>query len=125
MSINIDLDPPMVKKLQEKAEQLGKTLDEFILDLLQKEVILEDNVSREDFLLQQVNLGISPEKWERYYELIEFRDKGSLSKVEHEELLQLSDEIEMRNAERLPYVFELARYRSVSPEQLIAELGLQ
>jgi len=125
MSINIDLDPPMVRRLREKAEQIGKTLDEYILDLLQKEVVKEDEMSREEFLLQQVNLGISSEKWERYYTLIESRDKESLSEAEHEELLQLSDEIERRNAERLPYIFELARYKSISPEQLMADLGLQ
>jgi hypothetical protein len=125
MSINIDLDPPMVRRLREKAEQLGKTLDEYILELLQKEVVEEDEMSREEFLLQQVNLGISAEKWERYYTLIESRDKELLSEAEHEELLQLSDEIERRNAERLPYIFELARYKSISPEQLIADLGLQ
>jgi predicted DNA-binding protein len=125
MSINIDLDPPMVRRLREKAEQLGKTLDEYILELLQKEVVEEDEMSREEFLLQQVNLGVSAEKWERYYTLIESRDKELLSEAEHEELLQLSDEIERRNAERLPYIFELARYKSISPEQLIADLGLQ
>jgi len=125
MAINIKLAPPIEERLKHKANRLGKSLDELILEILQEEAATEDFVATEEVLLQQVILGIPPEHWERYYALLKARDESRLTEVEHEELIRLSNEIEERNAKRMPFVFQLAEHRNTSPEALMQELGIQ
>jgi hypothetical protein len=125
MAIQIELSPPIEEKLKSKAELLGKSLNDLILSILEEEVESEIITDSEEYLLQKVNLGISVEQWNRYHSLIEKRDATQLTTEEHQELIHLSDVIEERNAERLPYVFQLAEKKNISPESLVQELGLK
>ncbi|MEM1327982.1 MAG: hypothetical protein AAGI23_18630 [Bacteroidota bacterium] len=125
MSIQIELSSPVEEKLKSKAAQLGKSLNDLIVEILQEEVKNEVDTTSESYLLQQVNLGIPIEQWHRYHSLIEKRNAVQLTTEEQQELIHLSDTIEERNAERMSYIFELAAKRQVAPESIIQELGLQ
>lgn len=125
MSIHLQLEPALESSLRQKASLLGKSVDELILQILEKETQPEKETIREDYLLQKVNLGIAVSKWERYHQLLKTRDLEQLEEQGRQELISISNEIEVRNAARMPYVFELANLRAISPEVLIQKLGLQ
>ncbi|MEM9849216.1 MAG: hypothetical protein AAF847_15130 [Bacteroidota bacterium] len=125
MPINIEISRPMENQLRGRAKEVGKSLDQFIIDILQDELRESKISDRETFLLQQIGLGIPLAKWKRYNQLIDLRNKEILSIDQQKDLIALSNEIEQRNAERMPYVFELAQLRGIKPETLIRELGIQ
>jgi hypothetical protein len=53
-----------------------------------------------------INLGISEEVLQRYLLLLKKRDREQLTSDEHEELITISDEIELANAERVRKLVE-------------------
>jgi hypothetical protein len=79
---------------------------------------------REATLLQQINLDISPEKWEIYVNLKEKRQKNSLTETEREHFLELIEEIELANARRITVLSELAQIRNVPIRVLMEQLGV-
>lgn len=124
MLINIELPTDVKEKLDDKARHLGKALEDLIIEILEETAAAEE-VKKRDHLLQKVTLGIDPKKWERYYQLIAVRDEEQLTEEQHKELIAISDEIEMRNAERMPYVFQLAALEGTQPELIIEQLNIQ
>ena len=78
----------------------------------------------ESALLQRVNHGLSPDKQQRYDELVAKRQAEVLTDEEHEELIALSDEQEMIAADRLAALADLARLRGVPLATLVDSLGL-
>jgi hypothetical protein len=80
--------------------------------------------AREADLLSQINLGLPPELWEQYRELLRKRDDETLAAAEQRQLVALSDQIEQANARRMAHVAELARLRGVGIKALMVDLGL-
>ena len=78
----------------------------------------------ESELLLKINQGIPPDMQRRYDELIEKRDARTLTSAEYEELLQLTDQVELLDAKRVEYLLELARLRKQPLAMLMNELGL-
>ncbi len=79
----------------------------------------------ESELLLQINQPIPADLQRRYEELIARRDERTLSPAEHQELLQLTDQVELLEAERVRHLIELARWRKVSLDDLMRRLGLE
>ncbi len=75
-------------------------------------------------LLQLVNQGVPARLQERYDALIARRRAECLTPEEHEELLQLTDEIEQLDAQRAEHLAQLAQLRGVSLTQLVNDLGI-
>ncbi len=75
-------------------------------------------------LLQLVNQGVPARLQERYDGLIARRWAECLTSEEHEELLQLTDEIEQIDAQRAEHLAQLAHVRGVSLTQLVNDLGI-
>jgi hypothetical protein len=61
----------------------------------------------------------------RYDYQIARRDAETLTAAEHQELLQLTDQVELHNVERLEHLSALARMRGVSLTQLMQDLGIE
>ncbi len=80
--------------------------------------------ARESELLCSINQGIPAPVQRRYDELIEKRDARTLTTEEYEELLQLTDQVELLDAKRVGYLVELARLREQPLSLLMDELGL-
>ncbi len=80
--------------------------------------------ARESQLLLNINQGIPTTMQQRYDELIEKRDARSLTSAEYDELLHLTDQVELLDAKRVEYLLELARLRKQSLPLLMEELGL-
>lgn len=75
-------------------------------------------------LMQKINQTIPTAIWPSYKKLVAKRDENILTEVEHEELIQLSNEIERLNAERIGYLVNLAQLRNVPLATLMDELGI-
>lgn len=127
MSITINIKPELEERLNEIAKQEGKQLDSVIVELLEEQLLpgtTPDPKKREFELLQKINLGISTETWEEYNQLLEKRDAEVLSEKEYSRLLNLINEIELKNAERIKHLAELAKVRQTSLNNLMEELGI-
>jgi beta-glucosidase-like glycosyl hydrolase len=76
-------------------------------------------------LLIKINQGISGEMQNHYERLMAKREAEALTQNEYEELLNLSQEIEKLQAQRIEYLAELARLRGISLTKLMENLGIQ
>jgi len=79
----------------------------------------------ESDLLMQINRGIPPNLHARYQILIEKRRSETLTPDEHTELLQLTEEMEKQDTERLTALAELAQVRQMPLTDLMQSLGIQ
>jgi hypothetical protein len=75
-------------------------------------------------LLQQINQGPPPEVRRRYAELTAKLREETSTLEEHQELLQLIDQIELADAERMQHMITLAQIRQVSVDALMHQLGI-
>jgi hypothetical protein len=75
-------------------------------------------------LLLNINQSIPANIQEEYEELAVKRDDEILTDDEHEKLLQLTEEIETIQAQRIENLAELARLRGVSLTTLMGNLGI-
>lgn len=80
---------------------------------------------RESELLQQINQRLPVELEHKFGVLTAKRRSETLTPDEHQELLELVDEIEQRDAKRVEYLAELAQLRNVPLRTLMAQLGIQ
>jgi uncharacterized protein YnzC (UPF0291/DUF896 family) len=84
------------------------------------------NLSKEETaLLKKINEGIPAEALERY-NLLKTRQKGvGLTEAEQKELNDTIDFIEMKEAEFLGNLINLARLRKISVQKLRKQLGIK
>ncbi len=80
---------------------------------------------KEADLLQRINQGLPAETQQRFNLLTAKRRAEILTPEEHQELLGLVDEIELRDAKRLEYLAELAQLRNISLRTLMNQLGIR
>jgi DNA primase large subunit len=80
---------------------------------------------REAELLSQIYQGLPPNTQQRLNELIEKRQAYTITKAELQELIALTNQVELFDAVRLERLIELAHLRNVPLEQLIRQLGLK
>jgi ABC-type uncharacterized transport system ATPase component len=79
----------------------------------------------ESELLIKINKGVPEEIQSRYNELIHKRDEKTLTDEEYEELLRLTDRIELLDAKRLEHLTELAAIQNKPLVLLMDELGIE
>ena len=76
-------------------------------------------------LLQKINQGPSPEVRKRYAELTAKLREESITPEEHQDLMELIDQIELADAERMQHMIVLAQLRQVSVDALMHQLGIR
>lgn len=81
--------------------------------------------ANESDLLMKINQGAPDIVQKRYNELIAKRNDKTLTDEEYHELLQLTDKVELLDAERLEYLTELSRIRNKPLGLLIDELAIK
>jgi hypothetical protein len=109
------------------AEQLAlPELEQFVREVLALKARRQTPcLSRDETeLLARVNRGLPPALRGRYAELIGKREHQALTQPEHAELLRLTDEVEMLEAERARALVELAQHRRQSLDSLLRELAI-
>ena len=130
MTLTLNMAPEMETWIREEAAREGLEPERYVLGAVeglmekwgQANAPLLPRAEAE--LLDRVDLGISPETWDRYYALIGKRDDGTLTEEQHRELIGLSDSIEAANARRVGALVELAELRHTSIEELMQALGI-
>lgn len=80
---------------------------------------------REAELLQKIYQGLPTATQQRLNELIEKRQSFTLTGDELQELIKLTDEVELFDAERLQHLIELAHLRHLALSDLILQLGIK
>ena len=125
MTLRIEMTPELEQQLQQAADKAGVTPDAYIVRLLQQNLKpthrLPDN---EVELLQRIDRSLSHIEWQRYSNLLSKRNAQTLNPTEHNELIAISEQIELANAQRIEALGELSRIRNTSINNLIAELEL-
>ena len=130
MSLTINLPTTVEQQFRQEAATNGLSLDTYLLRLLQQAA----NISRkqpnpkqlsESELLKKINLDISEAEWTSYRHLIGLMRAETITEKEHETLIELGDKIEIANANRVKYLFELAELRGISVEKLKKLIGLK
>lgn len=76
-------------------------------------------------LLLKINQGLSSDIQTRYQLLIQKRNDETLTEPEYQELLQLTDKVELHQAQRLDYLAQLAQLRQISLTDLMTQLGIK
>jgi hypothetical protein len=129
-NITLELTPELEQSLREEAAKLGLNPNHYIVNTLKERLHpLKRDVSylskAEADLLQKINLGLSPEMWEQYHALIVKRHSETLTSQEQARLIEISDQIEQANADRIQYLIELANLRGTSLEAIMQKLGIE
>ncbi len=75
-------------------------------------------------LLKVINATLPAAERLNYRKLTTKRKNGTLTPVEHRELLRLSDEVETLHARRVQSVVKLAALRKVTVPEMMKRLGL-
>ncbi len=108
------------------AELETKDLENFMqkvghLIARRKGVYLPEHESQ---LLMKINKAIPPALQTRYESLLAKNRAETITPLEHEELLNVIEKVETKNAERLENLIELARIRNISLDLLMKQLNL-
>lgn len=119
--------PVSQEELLQVVERLDyHDLDEFAsrVQALRAERRSDALTGPETELMKQINSGLDPETWERYILLRKRKKDGSITDSEYEELVSISDEIEIANAKRIEALAKLAVLRGIPIRSLMESLGI-
>ena len=122
------LSEPNVDQLLQSVARLGNQELEQFTDrflMLRARRRAPSLPKREAELLQLINRGLSPEKWQRYNDLNDALSAENITGEEHQELLGLIEQVEQFDAERLRHLIELAQLRQLSLDELMDQLGIR
>lgn len=127
MAITVTLAPELETQVRSVAKQEGLTADTYVGRLLQRDLYQRRvTVSEaEANLLQQINIGMPEEMWQRYHLLIAKLEDETLQPDEQQELAQIIDQREEANVHRIDALIKLAQLRSTTLNALIDELGIR
>lgn len=129
MSVTIALPPSVEQQLRDTAARQGLSIEQYITQVVLSGISGSNQPDVEDLteddLLQRIQLNIQAQDLDAYYELVDRRKADQLRPEEYETLLALTNRIELAHAERMKFVAALAKWRGVSLEQIMLDLGLQ
>jgi hypothetical protein len=130
MSLTINLPTSVEQQFRKEATINGLSLDNYLLRLLQQaSKISQKQLSSKQYLeselLKKINLDITEEEWTNYRHLVGLMRAEKLTPQAHETLITLGDKIEIANAQRVKYLFELAELRGISVEKLMENLSIE
>ena len=131
MTLTIDIAPELESQIRNRAAQEGLDVPEYVLRALREHLCQTQSQQAphlseaEGRLLQEINLGLPEEVWQRYRALIDKRQAEMLTETEQADLIAISDRLEELNARRIERLAELARIRHTSLTALMEQLGIK
>ncbi len=129
MDITIPLSNDLEHKVREKAHNEGLSMVSYIVSTLESQVDMMNSIReqvQEAELMKKIILSkLSPEFWEKYRDLTQKADSGTLKKRERKLLLELIDQKEVANAAQKKHLAALAKLRNTSLRSVMEELGIQ
>ncbi len=117
-----------MNELLQSVENLPfKELEQFIQQVLALRAQRSTNSlsAQESELLESINQPISTLLQQRYNQLNKQQRQNNLSEDEHKELLNLIEQIEKFDLQRLRYLIKLAKLRKVSLDIIMQDLGIK
>jgi hypothetical protein len=129
MNITVDIGADLELRLVQAAAQQGVEPGQFIVNAMRDSLERQTSSATcldadESRLLEEINRGLSPADWSRYYALVAKRQADALTDQEFEELTSLSNHIEELNSHRMKHAAELARRRGTTLSDLLDQLGI-
>lgn len=122
-TIQIDSEQLLNAALQMSREELEQFVARlFTLKARQETPGLSE---RETELLLKINQGLPPNMQQRLNELIDKRQSYTITQDELQELIKLTDRVEIFDVERLKHLIELAHLRGVTLDEVIKKLGIK
>jgi hypothetical protein len=124
-TVKIEVSP---LNLLQAIQQLSQPeLDKFIETLLQfKAQKIAPNLSQQESeILLKINQDLPLELQHQYQILIEKRHQETLTESEYEQLLELTEQVEKNQAQRMEYLTQLAQIRQVSLTTLITQMEVK
>jgi hypothetical protein len=86
--------------------------------------LFDRNPTKESDLLKEINLGVSTDTWAEYHALIAKRQAETLTDEEQQQLIRISDRLEIANVRRMKALIELSDLRGRSLSTVMQELGI-
>jgi hypothetical protein len=116
--------PELLKAVQQLGpEEFDAFLEKALL--LRNQPRKDKLTPEESKLVKRINRGVPEAMACRYAQLSQKRKNRLLSDNEHDELLKLTHEMEIRDTERAAALLELARLRSVPIRLLMKQMGIK
>ena len=129
MTVSITLPNNLEQFLQNEAQHRGVPLETLLTrTIVERWGTIRQSPSlssRETELLLRLQTLFSPEQTREYLALSEQSDAGTLTAIDRERLLDLIEQRDHQNAERLAIVAELAGIRGISLHEMMAQLGIR
>jgi hypothetical protein len=127
MTVTLDLPPDLESHIRDRATAAGVDLSTLAIQMLRAGAGLESTPAAvsEAELLRRIDLGLTPEFWDRFRHLTDRMEDGVMTEAERDEYLPMTDRLEETNARRLEAVVALSRLRGVSFDTLMDDLGLR
>lgn len=126
-TIHIEADLSSDQLLSAARQLPRREFDQFVTRVLSLRAERSAPVlpAAESELLLKINHPVPDDLQRRYDELLARRDARTLTSEEHQELLALTDQVEILEAERMKHLIELAQLRRITLDELMNQLGLQ
>ncbi len=100
----------------------------FFFDELNKNIVAVKEITakqKEAYLLKQIKEKIPASLIQRYKKLDAKFQNGTITEKERVEILQITDSIELRSAERIPLLEALSELKQIPLMDLIKQLNLK
>jgi predicted DNA-binding antitoxin AbrB/MazE fold protein len=100
----------------------GQTLQ---IRIFAPEETSQSAINPETELLNKIHHPLPAELHQRLTTLIQQRDADQLTPTDQQELIQLTQQVELLNVDRITHLIELAKHRQTTLPQLIKDLRLK
>ncbi len=114
--------------LIQAVQQLNRTeLEQFVEQIIRfKAQKNAPNLSqKESELLPKINQNLPKQLLEQYEKIMRKCHEETLTESEHEQLLELTEQVEKSQVQRLEYLTQLAQIRQVSLTDLMSQMGIK
>ena len=129
MSVPVTLPNELERFLHTQAHRLGIPLETLLSRTIEERWSTASHAkslsAHETALLLKLQNIFPPEQTQEYRTLCQRSDDGTLTEAERTRLLNLLEERDLQNAERLETLGELAQFRGVTLRKVMAQLGIQ
>lgn len=111
--------------LQAASQLPAQELEDFVAEItaIYRQRQASDR-SPDEALVETIHRSLSPELQARWDELIHKRDEASLIPIEYDELLELTEQVEELNVQRITALSTLAQSRGLDLRSMMRELNL-
>lgn len=129
MSLTIELPAELETRLKELADREGKAPEQFVAGLIRDRANTKKSESLplstdETRLFEVINRGFSDEFWKKLQELDQKRRAAILTEAERLELIEMTEQMEAVNLDRMKALSVLAELQETDIDTLMLELGL-